>query len=242
MATRMGRIDPLRAASCLAGSVPISVSFQGSARRFRIADFGLAVLLLFLLPGCKPDKIQVLLQPSQALSSVLAEEAARLAGTKKQVALITSDGSWGPPSTVEEALKSALKKHGVTVFTAKAAELGNPMLSGQIGLKAKDFFEALEKSAGAGAVISLVGAPMLMPGDAARLSSGHPPVLIVATAMLGTKMGVRTDPLVLAGLLEAKVIQLAIVDGSDEAVNLTGKPDSNRELFARNYRILRRPD
>ena len=107
--------------------------------------FGLTFLLLFLFPACKPKEVQVLLEPSQALGSVLAEEAVRLAGTKKQVALITPDASWGPPSTVEEALKSALKKHGVTVLTAKAAELGNPMFSGEIGLKAKDFLRGAGK-------------------------------------------------------------------------------------------------
>jgi hypothetical protein len=232
----------MRAASCHDGSFPISDSFRPSARRLRIADFGLALLLLFLFPACKPREVQVLLEPSQALGSVLAEEAIRLAGTKKQVALITPDASWGPPSTVEEALKSALKKHGVTVLTAKAAELGNPMFSGEIGLKAKDFYEALERSAGAGAVISLAGAPLVKPGDGVRLSSDHPPVLVVATAMLGNKIGLRGDHVQLARLLEARVIQLAIIDGASPAANLAGKPDATRELFARNYRILRRPD
>src|SRR5438067_1439383 len=73
----------------------------------RIVALGL-VLLIF--DGCKPKEIQILLGPSQALSSVLAEEAARLAGAKKQVALITADASWGPPSVLEQALKRALKK------------------------------------------------------------------------------------------------------------------------------------
>jgi len=181
------------------------------------------------------------LGPSEALSSVLAEEAVRLAGAKKQVALITADASWGPPSTLEEALKRALKRHGLTVVTAKAANLGNPMLSGAIGLKALDFFEALEKSTGTGAVISLVGGPLLTPDDTARLSTNHPPVLVVATAMLGDKMGVRSDPLQLARLLEAQVIQMAIIDGADPAANAPGKPDPARDLFAQNYRILRRP-
>ena len=232
----------MRAASCHDGSFPAPVSFRPSALRLRIADFGLALLLLFLFPACKPKEVQVLLEPSQALGSVLAEEAVRLAGTKKQVALITPDASWGPPSTVEEALKSALKKHGFTVLTAKAAELGNPMFSGEIGLKAKDFYEALERSAGAGAVISLAGAPLLKPGDAARLSSDHPPVLVVATAMLGNKIGLRGDHVQLARLLEARVIQLAIIDGASPAANPAAKSDATHELFARNYRILRRPD
>src|SRR5262249_22582127 len=114
----------------------------------------------------------------------------------------------------------------------------NPMLSGEVGLKAADFFEAMEKSTKAGAVISLVGAPLLKEGDAARLTSTHPPVLVVA-ASLGDKMGVHTDPLQLGSLLEAKVIQLVIIDGQDPAAQPTTKPDPHRVLFAQHYRILR---
>ena len=232
----------MRATSWHDGLVSVSASLRPSALGPRIAEFGLALLLVLLLPACKPKELQALLGPSQALSSVLAEEAVRLAGTKKQVALITPDASWGPPSIMEESLKGALRKHGVTVVTAKAADVGNPMFSGEIGLKAKDFFEALEKSAGAGAVISLAGAPLLKPGDAERVSPDHPPVLVVATAMQGNKMGLRSDPVQLARLLEARVIQLAIIDGPGPVVNPAGKPDSTRELFSQNYRILRRPD
>ena len=242
MVTRMHRTDsPVRATSCHPDLFSSSDSAPSVFRHFpRISAFALALLLL-LVAACKPKEIQTLLAPSQALSSVVAEEAVRLAGAKKKVALITHDASWGRPSIVEEALKDALKKHGLTVVTTKAANLGNPMLSGAIGLKAADFFEALEKSAGTGVVISLVGAPLLTPGEAARLSPDHPPVLVVATAMLGDKMGVRGDPLQLARLLESQVIQLAIIDDADPAANAPAKPDPARELFAQNYRILSAP-
>ena len=203
-----------------------------------LASFGLALLL----PACKPKELQALLQPSQALASVVAEETLRLAGPKKQIALITHDVSWGPASTAEDALRDALKKHGVTVFTAKAASLGNPMTSGQVGLKAADFFEALEKSNGAGAVISLVGAPLLKEGDAARVRPDHPPVIVIATASLGDKMGVHGDPEELAGLLEAKIIQLAVIDGGGPAAQPAAQADPARELFNQHYGILRRPD
>jgi hypothetical protein len=198
-------------------------------------------LLLLLITGCKPKEIQALLGPSQALISVAAEEAANLAGTKKQVALITYDSSWGAPSSAEEALQHALKKRGLTVVTAKSANLGNPMLSGAIGLKGADFLEALQKSTGSGVVVSLVGAPRFTPDDISRLPAEHPPVLVIATAMLGEKMGVRGDPLQLATLLESQVIQLAIIDGTEPAPDKSGKPDPTRELFAEHYHILRRP-
>lgn len=116
------------------------------------------------------------------------------------------------------------------------------MKSGHLGLQAADFFDALEKSAGAGAVISMVGAPSLNEGDVARLNPDHPPVLVVATASLGDKMGVHGDPVQLAQLLEAKVIQLAIIDGADPAAQASAELDPTRRHFDQNYRILRRPD
>jgi len=198
--------------------------------------------LLLAFAGCTSKETRALLQPPQALGLVLADEAARAAGAKKQVAVISPDANWGPSSTAEEAFRAAMKKQGFSVVTAKSANLGDPMRS-RPGLKAADFFEALEKSADAGAVVSFAGAPLLQQGDAARLSTGqHPPVLVVATMTLGTVPGVATDRLLLANLLEAGVIQLAIVDGADPAAPKTAKDDANHELFAQNYHILRRPD
>lgn len=198
--------------------------------------------MLLAFAGCTSKETRALLQPPQALGLVLADEAARAAGAKKQVAVISPDANWGPSSTAEEAFRAAMKKQGFSVVTAKSANLGDPMRS-RPGLKAADFFEALEKSADAGAVVSFAGAPLLQQGDAARLSTGqHPPVLVVATMTLGTVPGVATDRLLLANLLEAGVIQLAIVDGADPAAPKTAKDDANHELFAQNYHILRRPD
>jgi hypothetical protein len=201
---------------------------------------GWLAALVLALTACRPSETQVLLQPPQALGIVLAEEAARAAGANKCVAIIVPDASWGPASTVQEAFADAMKKRGVSVVTAKAANLGDPMRS-RAGLKAGDFLEALEKSADVGAVVSFAGAPALQPKDAARLNPGHPPVLVVATMMLGTVPGVAGDRVQLANLLEAKVIQLAFVDGADPAMPKGGKSDDSHELFAQHYRVLRSP-
>jgi hypothetical protein len=67
-------------------------------------------------------------------------------------------------------------------------------------------------------------------------------VLVVATMMLGTVPGVASNRPLIANLLAAKIIQLAIIDGSDPAAPTTGKSDSTHELFAQNYRILRSAD
>jgi hypothetical protein len=200
----------------------------------------LLALTALWLSGCQRKEVQALLEPSQAVASVLVDEAIHLMGGNKQVVLITHDSTWGLPSTAEETFQAAMKKQGVTLQTVRA-NLGNPMLSGEIGLKAAHFFEALDKSAGSGAIISLVGAPLLTDSDISRVKSGLVPVLVVATASLGDKMGVRTDPVQLARLLDARVIQLAIIDGAERS-GAAGKSDPKRELFAQHYRILRRPD
>jgi hypothetical protein len=80
-------------------------------------------VLLFL--SCAPKETKVLLGPSEALGTVLADEAARVAGARKQVAIISPDASWGAVSVTEEAFKNALKKQGFTTVTAKAANLGD---------------------------------------------------------------------------------------------------------------------
>lgn len=196
------------------------------------------VLLLTLAPGCKPGKEQTLLEPSRALGKVLAEETARVTGVKKQVVLIVRGGPAAGESPTEEALRSALQKSGISIVTVKA-DVGDPMLMRGEGLTAADFFGAMDKSAGAGAVISLVGAPLLAPGDDARRGSDHPPVLVVATGMLGNCIGVRNNPDLLARLLRLKVIQMAVIDGAEPSTPATGTSDVTHEIFAQNYRILR---
>ncbi|PWU17625.1 MAG: hypothetical protein C5B50_10925 [Verrucomicrobia bacterium] len=192
------------------------------------------------LASCTPNETQTLLEPSRAIGIVAAEEAARLAGARKQVALILPDASWGPASSVEEALRAGLKKQGCSIVVAKSADLGDPMRRGQVGLKSADFFEALDKAVGAGAVVSLAGAPLLRQDEATRLRPDHPPVLVVATASLGNLIGVTGDPSRLTGLLEARIIQLAIVDGAAEsATPPSGKADATHQLFSQHYHILR---
>lgn len=198
-------------------------------------------LLLCVLPlalaACRPKETRALLQPSEALGAVLADQTAQLAGAKKSIAVITPDANWGPASTVEESFKAALQKQGFAVVTAKAANLGDPMRSGEVGLKAADFLEVLQKSSDAGAIVSLAGAPLLKPAD--RVPAEHPPVLVVSTAMLGNLPGVPGDRMQLGRLLETRIIQLAIIDGAEPSA---AKADATHELFAQHYRILRRPD
>ena len=207
--------------------------------RCRTTLLWLLIVIPLAFPGCTRKETKSLLQPSAALGAVMAEESIRAAGSKKTIAVITHDANWGPTSTVEEAFQTALRARGLTVSTAKTVNLGDPMHSGEIGLRLDDFMEALAKSSDAGAIVSFAGAPLLKPTDSSRIPAEHPPVLVVSTATLGNLPGLRAEPMQLGRLLEARIIQLAIIDGSDPSAT---KTDPTHELFAQHFRILRRPD
>ncbi len=199
------------------------------------------VLLLLALTACTPKGARLLLEPSQVLGSVLAEETVRAAGSKKEVVLIVP--KWAANSAAGESFKAALRKQGFNIAFTLVVDVGDPMSRDLIGLKSADFFSALEKTASAGVVVSLAGAPLLNDQDAARLGSEHPPVLAVATSSLGEVMGIPSNRPYLAGLLKAKIIQLAIVDAEPEPVApLSEKLEASQQLFAQHYRILRHSD
>jgi hypothetical protein len=191
------------------------------------------------LASCSSKETQALLEPSQALGTILAEETAKSAGSKKQIAIISPDNSWGPISSAEESFKAALKKNGLSVVAARRVAVGDPMRSGSVGLNSSDFFEVVEKFPDAGAIVSFAGAPLLRPNELSRATAQHAPVMVVATAMLGNVPGVPGDRRQLAALLEANVIQLAIIDGGEQTDQTQSKADSQHQIFARNFRILR---
>jgi hypothetical protein len=197
---------------------------------------------LTLLASCKRNETKTLLEPSQALGAVLAEEAARAAGVNTRIAIISHDARWGPPSAVEKAFEAALARHGFSSFIAKSVDLGDPMSRREAGVQPDDYFEASQKATDVGAIVSFVGIPLVTVADAARLQPGHPPLLIVATVILGDQRGLPANRARLASLLEAKIIQVAIIDGgSDSTAAPSDKVDAVHELFARSYSILRQP-
>ena len=202
--------------------------------------FGCLVTAMALsLAACTPKETQALLEPTEALGKVLAEEAATAAGAKKKIALISPDASWGPTSTAEKAFKSALQKRGCVIVNSKSANLGDPMKSGQVGLKAADYLEVLQNSTEIGAIVSFAGAPLLSPVEAGKLPAERPPLLVVSVAMLGNVPGVANDRTLLANMISAKLVQVAVINGNEAASPKAGKPDADRELFGQNFQILR---
>jgi hypothetical protein len=219
---------------------PLSPIDNVSAMKRFLTTCARVCLLPLVLTACTSKETKTLLAPSQTLGAVLAEETARAAGSNKQVVLILPH--WAPTTTAGESFKEALKKQGLTLAATLTADVGDPMRRGPIGLKSADFFAALDKAAGGGVVVSLAGAPLLQPGEATRLGAAHPPVLVVTTASLGEVMGVTCDRPQLANLLEARIIQLAIVDAASESAPApAGKTDAAHQSFSEHYLILRCP-
>jgi hypothetical protein len=200
----------------------------------------LSLGLAFGLTACKQKGPATQLEATQALATILAEEAAKAAGLTKQVLVISPGGVWGTPAPLEQAFTSALSKRGVSITATRSVDVGDPMRSGNIGLKRADFLSVLDQGAGVGAIISFAGPPALSPGEA--IKAQHPPVLVVATAMLGSTAGLPGDRAQLAQLLESKTIQLAVVDATEQTSSSSEKGDATHELFAQHYRILRAPE
>jgi hypothetical protein len=211
-----------------------------SCNPFNFIDYFISALFITLiLTGCTSKETTAILQPSESLAPILAEETVRAAGANHKVALISPDAKWGPTSTVEQTFKSALKKQGFTIIDAKSASLGDPMRSGEVGLKGSDFLDVLEKFPEAGAIVSFAGPPLLTQQDLPKASNPHPPVLVVATAMLGTTPGVPGDRNQFPRLLDSKAVQLIIIDGADQTPSTSTRRDPTHDLFAQNFRILR---
>jgi len=211
-----------------------SISFLTSA-------YSLLAITAFLC-GCTSKEATAILQPTESLAPILVEETVHTAGANHKVAIISPDATWGPTSPVEHGFRSALKKQGFTIIDAKSASLGDPMRSGEVGLKASDFLDVLEKFHDVGAIVSFAGPPLLRPPDFSKASAEHPPVLVVATAMLGTTPGVPGDRNQFPSLLDSKAVQLIIIDGADPTASTSTKLDPTRELFSQNFRILRQPN
>jgi hypothetical protein len=196
-------------------------------------------ILSLILTGCTSKEASAILQPTESLAPILVEETVHAAGANHKVAIISPDTTWGPTSPVERTFRSALKKQGFTIIDAKSASLGDPMRSGEVGLKSSDFFDVLEKFHDVGAIVSFAGPPLLKPPDFPKAAAEHPPVLVIATAMLGTSPGVPGDRTQFPRLLDSKAIQLIIIDGADPTSSPSTKRDPTHELFAQNFRILR---
>jgi len=191
--------------------------------------------LLLALSACKQKELDKLDDSAAALREVFAAETAQVAGAKKQVVLIVPAATQGPSASLGGDFKSAMQKKGLSVVELIPVQLGDPMKFNNFGLKAADFFDVLRQHSDVGAIVSLVGAPLLHAGDLANLPATRPPVLIVATRQIGLAPGIPASGPVLEQLLRAKIIQAAVIDGSGSS----GKTDTAHKKFDQQFQILR---
>ncbi len=197
----------------------------------RLSFFG----LLLILAACKPSGVDGVLDVTAALRKVLAVETAQAATASKQVILLAPKIAQGPAASLGDEFKAALKAEGLSV-EVQLVDLGDPMSYGNYGWKAADFFEAVQKHAGVGAIVSLIGLPKLGASDLARVPANHPPILAVATRQIGLAPGVSPPPGALEQMLKTKVVQIAIVEGTGTTV---GKSDKAYKIFDQHFQILR---
>ncbi len=202
-----------------------------------------AVLFLAVLclnfASCKPKELRTQAQAGSSLGSVLAEETIHAVGAKKSVLILTQQNAKGSMSSAETQFRKSLKKNGVTIVATLSPALGDPMSYDAYGLQPRDFVEALEKFSDAGAIVSFIGAPIFKPAQFGSLPAAHPPVLVVVVASLGEVPGVTGNRTVLPQLLDAKIIQLAIVDGPASPATNASSSDDAHKLFSQNFQILR---
>ncbi len=194
---------------------------------------GLCVLIL-AFAACKPKELNELTEAASALKTVFAAETAQAAGANKQIVMIVSKAAHGISADVGDEFKSAFQKEGLSVVEIRSADLGDPMRYGEFGLKATDFLQAIQKHPDVGAIVSLVGVPKI--NDVGQVPATHPPILVIATAQIGMAPGVRANPDVLAQMLDAKIIQLAVVDSEGAP---SGKSDKASQVFSQHFQILR---
>ena len=237
MPPKTSRVSTITNSPLIDDSIPARIGRDH--RKFLIPLTLAAILVVAALAGCSSKETSALLQPAEALGTVVAEEAVRLAGQNKQIAVISPDANWGPMSLAEKTFRDVLKKQGYTLSTTKSANLGDPMRSGEIGLKPSDYFEVLETARDAGAIVSFAGAPLLK-NETGNVPAAHAPVIVVATAMLGAVPGVPGNQLQLARLLDARAIQLAVIDGAAPAgSDPDPKASAERKIFSENFRTLK---
>lgn len=196
--------------------------------------FRAVCLLLLTFNACKPKAVNELSDSGTALKTVLAIETAQVAHINKQVVLIVPNATQGPAASLADNFKIALEEKGLSV-QLRPVDLGDPMRYNEFGLKAVDFLDVLQKHSGAGVIVSLVGAPLLQKNDLNKMPAAGPAVVVVATRQIGLAAGVPTNPALLEQLLTAKIIHLAVADGTGSS----GKQDDVYKSFDQNFRILR---
>lgn len=198
-----------------------------------VAIAAIVVSLIFIFMSQCESAPKVNLKPYLAVSEVLADETAKLVGPSGgSIVVVALDTKKSKMPTVEaqlNAFTAAIKKKGnITIASVeglspeKMAEVGPEM-----GLPSDLFHQVLAKNAGAKAIVSFLGAPMLKDDEIAKLPQAMPKLIAFASFGMGLKK-----------LFDEHVIQVAIVPNFEPNPNPAKKPSTSREWFDQYYKVV----
>lgn len=197
---------------------------------------GAGAILVILVAGFsmlrKPRAPDIDLAPFQGIGLVAAEETARILaqGGKVLVVTIGAEGAGTSPFHAQlEAFQQAIQQLGTVSVAAveQADQAGGRSPGPEIGIPGSQYLQLLVAYPEIDAIVSLVGPPQITGEELGRLPPDRPPLVVVS--MLG--LGVRR-------LLEAGVIQVAVVPRTDSEKAVGPDPQSPREWFERYYQIV----
>ena len=184
--------------------------------------------------GRKPALVQNT-APQNALGEIVGEEAARLAGPGAKVLVLAPTASDPAGMSIEPVLKSfaaALAKHGnVTIAATERvkARMSDPSPTRE-ELTAAQLDKLVRGAAGASAVVSFVGFPVLAEAEIAELKKRNLKFVAIYTA--GPQAGPHYKK-----LLEARVLDVAILPRMELPPAAAQIPTKPRDFFDRNYQL-----
>lgn len=198
----------------------------------------LVIVLLLGIAGAQVFRLfrgpHIDLSPYLALGTVAAEEASKLVGGRGGLVLVVPDTGPDRDPVLDaqvDAFRSALKSHrGVAVKAVEPVRL-NPFLSMQTGgaIPPDQYVTLRRKHADAAGVVLFIAFPPLSEEEQESIGKGPTRVMVISAALPNY-----------ADLLQRGAFDLAIVSSSAGTEEAPAKAGSVREVFDRDYRILRR--
>jgi hypothetical protein len=171
------------------------------------------------------------LDPYELLGKVCAEELTKLLGGRGQVVVIAWDTSRHKLPAVEAEVGSFRKTLGkaglVSIRATESLGGSSPMM--MEGLTPAKLKAIIERYPGVEAIVSFVGVPALNSEEIEQWPPKAPKLVLVGPSDPAGK---------LKTLLDAKVVELAILPRLEPVTAPAKKPETERERFDQNYQIL----
>lgn len=190
---------------------------------------GAAAASLYFAFGRRSENVD--LGPYEVLGMVTAEETAKLVGNKGQVLVMAPDfGASKNPSVEAEtkAFQQALQKQkSMSLATERIQASPMMMMATGGGVPVDQFFKAIEKHAGAAAVVLFFGFPQMADAELEMLKKTGVKTVVVSFFHPGYKR-----------LMERQAIHLAIVPRVEPAPPEASAPRTVRERFDREFAVV----